>query len=76
MDQLKVWIELPAPNSIEEATDICAKANRMMQRLGDTDGREFKYWDKQRKYSWGGDMGFTYLDDRGFWFNLDYLGRE
>jgi hypothetical protein len=73
---LKVWIELPLPNSPEEAEDICNKANRMMQRLGNTDGREFRYWDKERKYSWGGDMGFIYLTDRGHWFNLDYLGRE
>jgi hypothetical protein len=76
MDYLKIWIELPIPNSIEEAEDICLKANRMMQRLGDTNGREFRYWEKDHKYSWGGDMGFMFLSDRGNWFNLDYLGRE
>jgi hypothetical protein len=75
-DYLKVWIELPLPNSPEEAKDICAKANRMMQRLGNTDEREFSYWEKERMYSWGGHMGFMSLTDRGHWFNLDYLGRE
>ena len=75
-DYLKVWIELPLPNSPEEAKDICAKANRMMQRLGNTDEREFSYWEKERMYSWGGHMGFMYLTDCGHWFNLDYLGRE
>jgi len=76
MNPLNIWIELPAPNSTEEAEEICLRANRMMQRLGKTDGREFRYWEKERMYSWGGDMGFMFLKDRGNWFNLDYLGRE
>jgi len=72
----RVWIELEQPRDYAHAQQVCMKANRMMDRLGDAAGQIF-FWDEDdEKYCWGGSMGHITLADRGHWFNLDYLGRE
>jgi hypothetical protein len=74
----KVWIELPKPINEADAEEICAKANRMMARLGNTSGNQFfrMQLHGSMKYCWGGDMGYSELPDGGHSFSLDYLGRE
>lgn len=72
----RVWIELEKPRNAEHAKVICEKANRLMNRLGFTEGWHFHWDEKERQYWWCGDSGYITLSDRGHWFNLDYLGRE
>jgi hypothetical protein len=72
----RIWIELDKPLNKEHALTICAKANRMMARLGDMSGNAFFWDEKDNAFCYGGDMGYMGLPDRGHWFNLDYLGRE
>jgi hypothetical protein len=76
----QIWIELPVARDKTHADEICAKANRMLTRLGKPKDlpvqREFFWNDHEHQYCFGGDMGCMTLTDRGTWFNLDYLGRE
>ncbi len=74
--QDRVWIELEVPNDEAHAQAICAKANRMLQRL--MPGTSMAFWRGQNGYCITVDSAGSYYDlpDRGEWFNLDYLGRE
>lgn len=72
-----VWIELQRPASTEEATLRCHLANRMLTRLnGGAEPSHLFGWDSRRKlYTYGNDMGYVTLIDRGTWLNLEYVGR-
>jgi hypothetical protein len=74
----KVWIELPEAKDLEDAKAHCEAANAMLRKLG-VDYDVFWATDQQRYTStfYNGNQGpegtFTELEDRGKWFNLDYL---
>lgn len=70
----RVWIELDRPRNAEHASAVCEKANNMLRRLGVED-RQFSWSQTRNVYRLMGTAGYTDLLDRGFWFNLDYLGR-
>jgi hypothetical protein len=76
----RVWIELEKPRDAAHAEEICVLANRMIDRLCEppeegVERREF-FWDEDdKRYCFGGQMGYMTLSDRGEWFNLDYFGR-
>jgi hypothetical protein len=78
---LSVWFELPKAETIEEAKQSCAALNKMMKKLGvdyNSNGGFFAYQDKRNRtiysYRWS-DGSYEELDDRGKWFNLDYLAQ-
>jgi|TARA_R110000868_G_scaffold339959_1_gene600597 hypothetical protein len=84
---LSVWFELPKAETIEEAKQSCAALNKMMKKLGvnnnsnggpDGGGGFFVYQDEfnQIVYNYEQSGGsYEELDDRGKWFNLDYLAQ-
>lgn len=78
--QDRVWIALEQADTEEEAQRICAKANRMLERLnGAPVTRAFDYTVPRAgmiSYTYGDAMGHHELLDRGVWFSLDHLGRE
>jgi hypothetical protein len=71
----KIMFTLPIPANAEEANKIETQANRMMQRLGDTDGHTFVWNDDDKVWEWSGRMGSNALVCGQIEFNLDYLGR-
>lgn len=73
----RVWIELEQPKDEDDAEQIVAKANRMLERLrGASELAKVFGWDARRKqFTYGNDMGYENLVDRGQWFSLTYLGR-
>lgn len=77
--ELRVWIELPKPADKEHAEQLCGLANNMLKRLekpheGPAE-RGFFWSEHEKRYCYGGAMGYTVLSDGGQWFNLEYLGR-
>ena len=76
----KVWIELPKVDTVEEAQAHCDAVNAMLTKLG-VKGTYFWACATQRhcrtfyNINEGGapGAGFTEAEDRGKWFNLDYL---
>lgn len=71
----RVWIELEVPKNEEQAKKIAALANRMLARLGEGDVEERFVWSEDKQRWMYGYPSFTYLEDRGQWFNLEYFGR-
>ena len=80
----KVWIELPEVDNLEDAKAHCEAANAMLRKLG-VDYDVFWATDQQRYTSprtfynaneGPGGAGFTELEDRGKWFNLDFLAKS
>lgn len=75
-----IWIELKEPESKEFAELQCKLANNMLARLAKPEhlplAQTFFFSDYERRYCFGGAMGYKVLTDHGEWFNLDYLGRE
>ena len=78
----KVWIELPKVDNVVDAQVNCEFVNRMLNKLG-CEGEYFWASDNQ-KYcntfynvndSGAPDAGFTEAEDRGKWFNLEYLAK-
>ena len=53
------------------------QATRVLRRLGDPISK-FWYHEADQKYCLTVDTGGSYLtlNDHGYWFNLDYLGRK
>ena len=77
----RVWIELPEAKDLEDAQAHCEAANAMLRKLG-VHYDVFWATDQQRYTSTlynanegPGAAGFTELEDRGRWFNLDYLAK-
>lgn len=74
----RVWIELEQPRDDTHAAEIVEQANNMLKRLS-PDGLGLSTcfgWDERRKqFTWGGDMGYENLVDRGQWLSLTFLGR-
>lgn len=77
----RVWIELPEAKDLEDAKAHCEAANAMLRKLG-VNYDVFWATDKQSYTSTlynanegPGGAGFTELEDRGKWFNLDYLAK-
>jgi len=74
----RIWIELPECKTLEEAESACKKANAMLSKLG-VSYDVFWATDQQRYCSTfinaneGPDAGFVECEDRGRWFNLDFL---
>ena len=76
----KIWIELNKADTFEEAQVQCDLANKMLKKLG-LEHDKFVASDEQRYcrtfYNYQVSIGsYTELDDRGQWFNLDYLANE
>ena len=76
----KIWIELNKADTFEEAQVQCDLANKMLKRLG-LEHDTFVASNHQRYtgtfYNHQiGHGSYTELDDRGQWFNLDYLANE
>ena len=74
---LRVWIELEKPKSDEQAQEIVSAANAMMKKLG-IEHDVFGWWQDKGKYIHivDGETGaFAWLNDRGDWFNLEYLSK-
>lgn len=76
----KIWIELNKADTFEEAQAQCDLANKMLKRLG-LEHDTFVASNHQRYtgtfYNHQVSNGsYTELDDRGQWFNLDYLANE
>lgn len=70
----RIWIELD--REAEDKSEQCRLANLVMKKLGITKGYEFFWSAHDRRFCWGGDMGYETLSDNGRWFNLDYLAGE
>lgn len=68
----RICITLDKPKDPLHGSEICAKANNVMRRLGIN--QTFFYSEKKAMYAVG-DVMFKYLPDRGEWFDLDFLGR-
>lgn len=71
----RVWIELPVPSSEEQAAQIQAQINAMLDKLGDRQGWGFWWNTKHQMWEWAGPMGGSLLPDNGHWFNLNYLSK-
>jgi hypothetical protein len=73
----RVWIELEQPKDDAEAEQIVTEANRMLGRLRRQGDRAKHFgWDAKRKqFTYGDEMGYENLVDRGQWFSLSHLGR-
>ena len=77
----RIWIELPKADHVAEAEDNCVAANRMLRKLGV--GYDVFWACDSQKYcstlynaNEGPELsGFTELEDRGKWFNLEYLAK-
>ena len=74
-----VWIELQEPSDEYTAQEICDNANKMLNKLG-VEGNRFQV-NKERKYGTHylhvqSDGQFSYCEDHGHWFNLEYLAKE
>jgi len=73
-----VWIELQEPSDKFTAQEICDSANNMLKKLGVNSN---PFWvNKERKYGTHyihrqSDGQFSYMEDNGHWFNLEYLGK-
>lgn len=77
----KVWIEFEKTSDLAHGKEICAKANRMLERLNDGPAvHQFDCYQRDGSllisFTFGNEMGYIDLPDRGHWLNLDYLGRE
>ena len=83
----KVWIELEVLDENEqinhELNEARAKlASTMLEKLGYNPGKEHyqtvTWWRSKGAYTVVLDAAgsFQLLEDKGHWFNLDYLGRE
>lgn len=78
----RIWIELDKAESFEEAQEYCDLANIILERLTGIKHKSFyavknqKYTDTFYNYSSGPASGFTELDDRGVWLNLDRLAED
>lgn len=73
----KIWIELNIVDTFEDAQKQCDLANKMLKKLG-IQHKAFFASDEQRYtntfYNYANSDGsYTELNDRGQWFNLDYL---
>ena len=74
-----VWIELQEPSDEYTAQEIVDNANKMLNKLG-INGNRFAV-SKDRKYGVHylhvqSDGQFSYCEDHGHWFNLEYLAKE
>ena len=79
----RIWIELPEAKDFEDAQAHCEAANAMLRKLG-VDYEVFWATERQRHVSprtfynaneGPGAAGYTELEDRGKWFNLDFLAK-
>lgn len=66
----RIWIELERPKDEKHADQICAKANKVLEKLGVIS--RFNWSPRKAMYMFG-DVSFTYLSDNGQWLNLDYI---
>ena len=78
--QKRIWIELDKAESFEDAKENCELANLMLQKLGVYRNpfyavKKQNYTNTFYNFSDGPASGFTELDDRGQWFNLEYLSK-
>lgn len=73
----RVWIELEQPADDADAAEIVAEVNNMLQRLKRPNDyiRQFGWDTKRKQFTYGDDMGYENLVDRGKWLSLTYLGR-
>lgn len=74
-----IWIELEKPTSQSRAEEQCSLANKMLAKLGDTNGDGFfcmKSRSGRLTYCYGVDMDYVDLPKNGRWFNLDYFARD
>jgi len=82
MSDKKIWIELPKVKNFEQAKIHCDLANQMLEKLGVNPGPfrpvETQRYTKENTFyncSFGRAAGFTELEERGTWFDLEYLAR-
>ncbi len=75
----RIWIELDKPINKEDAEKQCELVNNMFQRLQaeGIKGPKFFWSEHEVKYclEFSENGGYLVLNDRGHWFNLDYMGR-
>lgn len=74
-----VWIELERTDSADLNQKNADMANRMLERLAKPEDlplqKRFSWSQNDRRYHYGGTMGYKVLSGDGEWFNLEYLGR-
>lgn len=65
-------LELPVEDQDRIANDRAAKLSAVIERL--CGAKDYCFWlTKQRRYAFGGQMGFVEATDDGHWFNLDHF---
>ena len=78
----RIWIELDKAENFEEAKENCELANKVIHRMGIPTSAKFyavenqKYTNTFYNFTWSRSSGFTELDDRGTWFDLEYLANH
>jgi len=78
----RIWIELDKAKTFEEAKENCELANKVIHKLGVPKDAKFfavkeqKHTNTFYNYTSSYMSGFTELDDRGTWFDLEYLANH
>ena len=78
----RIWIELDKAENFEEAKENCELATKLIHKMGVEKTAKFyavknqKYTNTFYNFSWSHMSGFTELDDRGQWFDLEYLANH
>lgn len=77
----KVWIELLPPATDAEGHERATLLTKMLERLGVEKSLcrcETVWWcERKQRFAFRTSSAgtFQYAEDRGHWFNLDFLGR-
>ena len=78
----RIWIELDKAENFEEAKENCDLANKLIHRMGVPKAAQFFAVKEQKhthtfyNFTWSHLSAFTELDDRGQWFDLEYLANH
>ena len=82
MKEKRIWIELEKAKTFEEAKENCELATKLIHKMGVEKSAKFYAVKNQRhtntfyNFTFSHASGFTELDDRGTWFDLDYLANS
>ena len=75
---MKIWMELPKVETLEEADAYCKLANTMLRKLG-VDRDPFYASEHKRAntfYNFSNGPTFSELSERGVWMNLEFLAES
>lgn len=65
-------LELPVEDQDRIADERSAKLSKVVERL--CGAKDYVFWlKKERRYAFGGAMGYYTATDDGHWFNLDHF---